>query len=228
MSVPGTVLLQGGGEFSARCLPMDAALVGAAGGPVVVTALAGAPGREYDTAGRNGERHYREAGATDVRRAPDVREDPQGALAVLREARLLVLPGGSPSRLLAALTGTPVGAVVTNLLAAGGAVMGSSAGAMVLCSWSVLPERPGPQVGPALGAVPDALVLPHWSGGRADWLRAVEQGVPAGTLLLGIPEESGVLVREGVLTAVGSAPTRLLRQGHDLVLGEPMARGQLA
>ncbi len=166
-------------------------------GPVVVAALAGAPGREYDVATANGVRHYRDAGAEDVRGAPDARSDPQAAVAALRAARLLVLPGGSPARLLAALQDGPLGGLVAELLADDGTVMGSSAGAMVLGGWTVLPER-GPQVAAGLGVVPQVLVVPHWSGGRGDWLRAVEAVVPAGTAVLGIPEESGVVVRDGL------------------------------
>ena len=87
---------------------MDADLLRRADdGPVVITALAGAPGREYRTAGDNGVRHFRSLGAQDVVVAPDVREDEAGALEALRRARLLVLPGGSPSRLLAALQDDP-------------------------------------------------------------------------------------------------------------------------
>jgi len=217
----GPVLLQGGGEFSPACLPMDAAFVREVGGPVVVTALAGAVGREYETATRNGVRHYAAAAAgVEVLAAPDIREDPAAAVAVLRRARMIVLPGGSPSRLLDALTATAAGDVVLTLLAAGGALSGSSAGAMVLGAWTVLPERPGPEVRPGLGVVPGVLVLPHWSGGRPDWLAAIERGAPDDTLLLGLPEESGVVVRAGVLAAVGVAPTRLLRQGRDLPVGE--------
>ncbi len=224
-AVSGTVLLQGGGEFSRACLGMDVALVAAVPGPVVVTALAGAPGREYDTANRNGVRHYLEAGAADVVAAPDVRSSPVEAVAALRRARVLVLPGGSPARLLAALVDTPVGDVLRDLLAAGGAVMGSSAGAMVLGGWTVLPER-GPVVQPGLGVLPEVLVVPHWSGGREDWLRAVDRAVPADTVVLGLPEESGVLVQGSTWTAVGRAPTRLVRapagalHGRDLAVGE--------
>ena len=221
-----TVLLQGGGEVSPGCLPMDRELVAACPGPVVVTALAGAPGREHDTANRNGVAHYRAAGAPDVTAAPDVRSDPAGALAALRRARLVVLPGGSPGRLLQALTTTGLDEVLAGLLADGGAVMGSSAGAMVLGSWTVLPEGGAPRVAPALGLVPGVLVLPHWSGGRADWLRAVDAGVPADTLLLGVPEESGVVVRSGQLTPAGRSAPRLLRQDRDLAAGSPWSLAQ--
>lgn len=215
----GLVCLQGGAEFGPDCREMDAELLRRADGPVVVTALAGAVGREYATAGANGERHFRALGA-DVVVAPDAREDPEGALEVLRRARLLVLPGGSPSRLLQALRGTGLDRVVTDLLAAGGVVSGSSAGAMVLCGWTVLPDRPGPAVERGLGVVPGVVVLPHWSGsGRDDWLRAVDAVAPAGVEVLGVPEQSGVLVEGSALTAVGSAATSRLRSGGAIELG---------
>lgn len=227
----GTVLLQGGAEFSAGCRDMDAALVSRVPGRVVVTALAGAPGREYDTATRNGVRHYLSAGADDVVGAPDWRTDPEGALAAVRSARVLVLPGGSPSRLLGALQDSGIDRLLVELLADGGGVMGSSAGAMVLGSATVLPDRAGSPVVPALGVV-DALVVPHWSGerGRGAWLAAAGGGAP-GTPLLGLPEESGLLRADGTWTAVGRSATRLVDDGRDLAPGatwDPSAPGGAA
>jgi cyanophycinase-like exopeptidase len=220
-----TVCLQGGGEFSVGSRAMDADLARRAAGRVVVTALAGAPGRDYDTATANGVRHFRAVGAGDVVGAPDARTAPDEAAAVVRSARLLVLPGGSPSRLLTALQSTPVGELVGALVADDGVVMGASAGAMVLCPWTVLPDRRsggGMAVEPALGLVPGVVVVPHWSGGssRGDWLRAIEAAVPEGVEVLGIPEESGVLVEGDRLTAVGVGPTRLVGAGRDLVPGD--------
>lgn len=213
--MPGTVCLQGGGEFSAACRPMDADLLARAGGRVVVTALAGTPGHDYRTATANGVRHFSELGASDVVGAPDVRESPEEALDVLRTARLLVLPGGSPGGLLEALRSSGVDELVAELSADGAVVMGASAGAMVLCAWVVLPDR-GMRVVPGLGLVPDAVVVPHWSGGRADWLAAVEAAVPPKATVLGVPEESGVLVAGPALTAVGRSTAVSLRDGREL------------
>ncbi|MCW2600958.1 MAG: peptidase dipeptidase [Frankiales bacterium] len=221
----GLVCLQGGGEFSLGCRAMDKALLDRSHGPVVITALAAEPGADYRTATANGVSHFRVLGASEVAAAPDVREDPAAALAVLRTARLLVLPGGSPSRLLTALTTSPVGELLASLLDDGGTVLGASAGAMVLGSWTVLPDRRGPAglvVAEGLGVVPGILVVPHWSGGtgRSDWLRAIKEGVPAGISVLGLPEESGVFVDDRGLTAVGQLPTRLVNEERDLPLGK--------
>ncbi len=225
-----TICLQGGGEFSPGCRAMDADLVRRAGGRVVITALAGAPGRDYDTATANGVRHFRALGAGVVAGAPDARADPDGATAALADARLIVLPGGSPSRLLTALRATPVGDLLAKVLADGAVVMGASAGAMVLGTWTALPDRRGAgdlAVEEALGLAGDVAVVPHWSGGssRGDWLRALDAALPASTTMLGLPEESGVLVEEGVLTAVGSAPTRLIAAQVDLAPGERWSLG---
>lgn len=223
----GTVCLQGGGEFSVGCQEMDVDLLRrTGGGRVVVTALAGAVGSDYRTTTANGVRHFRSLGASEVVAAPDVREEPEQALEVMRAARLLVLPGGSPARLLAALLDTGAAAVVTDLLAAGGGVMGASAGAMVLCDWTVLPDRRaadgGPSVVRGLGVVPDVVVLPHWSrrDGRSDWRRAITRAAPAGTTVLGLAEESGVLVEGSTWTPVGRAAARLVDEQRDLPLGE--------
>lgn len=221
------VCLQGGGEFSPGCRAMDQQLLRHVDGPVVVTALAAEPGRQYAVAVRNGVSHFRACGASDVQGAPDVREDSAGALRALREARLVVLPGGSPSRLLTALRTSPVGALLGQLLDDGGSVMGASAGAMVLGSWTVLPDRRGPggavAVQPGLGIVPGVAVVPHWSGGssRGDWLRALA-AVPDPLRVVGLPEESGLLWSDGQAVAVGRAPTHLVGEDRDLPVGEPL------
>ena len=170
-------------------------------------------------------RHFRAVGAGDVVGAPDAREDADGALEAVASARLLVLPGGSPSRLLTALKRSGMDAAIAALLEDGGVVMGASAGAMVLGSWLVLPDRRSGgamAVEPGLGLAGDVLVVPHWSGGssRGDWLRSIDAAVPASTTVLGIPEESGVLVEGAELTAVGSSPTRIVHDERDLALAD--------
>lgn len=232
------VCLQGGAEFGSRCRGMDTrALQAAGGGRVVVAALAGATGHEYDTATANGVRYYRGLGAGDVVGAPDARLDEAGAYAACRSARLLVLPGGSPARLLESLTTTPVGDAVREVLERGGVVSGASAGAMVLCRWTVLPEGGAPRVVPGLGIVPWAVVVPHWRGGSR-WVdaitAAVESEAPddagpdaAGPLaLLGLPEQSGLLVQGTSYEGLGASATHVV----DLTTGaaydvSPLARG---
>lgn len=208
----GLICLQGGNEFNPACRDMDALLLERAGGAdsaVVIVPLAGAPGREYVTAGANGTRHFAALGATDVTVAPDARKDPDGALAAVERARLVVIPGGSPRKLRDAVRGTPLHDAVRAAAADPDRVVtGSSAGAMLLCGWTVLPGR-APTAVDGLGVVPDFAVLPHYDGPRTRWENALRKAAP-GVDLLGIPECSGVLLDGEEVTAVGAKPSTLV------------------
>lgn len=198
----GIVCLQGGAEFGPDCADMDRELIRRArGGRSVVVPLAAALGRDYDAAGANGCRHFAELGA-DVRVAPDFRADPEAAVQAVAGAALVILPGGSPSRLLEALHDSAMGEEIAAVLDRGGLVMGASAGAMVLCEWTWLPDRRTVVTG--LGHVRGVAVLPHYSGGDPPF------PVPAGVRVLGLPECAGVLVADGAMTPLGAEPFTIL------------------
>lgn len=205
--------LQGGAEFQPPCESMDRAVLDLVQPRrVVVTALAGRPGRDYATASANGVRWWTGLGA-DAVGAPDGRSDQAGALAVLASADLVVLPGGSPSRLRSALLDTGVGALLVERWRAGEcAVVGASAGAMLACSHAVLPDRPRRPVVSGLGLLPAALVVPHWSG-KSSWLSGLVGRLPEGTRVVGLPECSGVLIDGSRWTAVGASPSELIGRG---------------
>lgn len=205
-------------------------------GPIVIAALAGAPGREYNTANDNGIRHF-SAIATSVSTeheplvaiaAPDARSDRAGALATLSTASIIVLPGGSPSRLLDALRQFAIDELLHRFLNDGGIVMGASAGAMVLCERTWLPDRG--RMDDGLGLVPAALVLPHWSPNGLSRLDALG-GAGVGINVLGLPEQSGLTVEFNengtTFTAQGAqastiveanGPTHAVRVGDSLTL----------
>jgi peptidase E len=212
--MPGLICLQGGGEFSSGCSEMDTQLLVRAPGPVAVIALASPPGEAYRRTNAHGVSHFRRLGA-EVFAVPDPREEELGD--TLRDVGLVVLPGGSPSLLLEGFDRTVLGERLREHVAAGGAVMGASAGAMVLGAWVVLPDS-GFRVAPGLGLVEHVVAVPHWSGPRADWLRAVD-GAVEDAFVLGLPEESGILVENGQLTAVGRLPTYVVREGVEVGVG---------
>jgi cyanophycinase-like exopeptidase len=199
--------LQGGAEFSPSCVPMDKAVLALAPGPVVVLCSAAAQGREYGQAGANAVAYYAGLGAS-VTVAPDPREDLLGAVEAIRTAGLLVLPGGSPARLVEALVGTPLGAAV----AAVPAISGASAGAMVLCATTVLPDIAEHPLVPGCGLVPDSLVIPHFSGSLR-WFEPADLSDIGPRLVLGLPECSGLVVSGGVFTVVGVRATTVYERG---------------
>jgi cyanophycinase-like exopeptidase len=164
------ICLQGGAEFQPGCESMDAAMLAGSGSTagsrpvrVLIAPFAGRPGRERSVAADNATRWYRSLGAEQISTAPD--QDDTFAES-LRGADLLVLPGGSPSRLVEALAPHRDALRAANEF--GLAISGASAGAMVLCRWTVLPGAELRTV-PGLGLVGVDLVLPHFRGGT-DWL----------------------------------------------------------
>jgi cyanophycinase-like exopeptidase len=186
---------------------MDAALLAAPDGKprqVLVAPFAARPDRERRIAAGNARRWYLGLGADQVDAVFEEADLPRS----LAGAGLLVLPGGSPERLLTGLA--PHTGLLREALQSGTAISGSSAGAMVLCHRTVIPGRPVRLV-PGLGLVPVDLVVPHWSGAPG-WLAAIRAVMPPDTVVLGIPERSGALVGpDGRLRAVGAAPfSRLL------------------
>jgi cyanophycinase-like exopeptidase len=201
------VCLQGGGEFAPACASMDRAVLALAPGPVVILPSAAAKGREYAQAGANAISYYEGLGAS-VTLAPDPREDLLAAVEAVRTAGLLVLPGGSPARLVEALVETTLGAAV----AAVPAISGASAGAMVLCATTVLPDVAEHPLVPGCGLVPDALVVPHFSGSLR-WIDPADLSDHGPRLVLGLPECSGVIVADRTFTAVGARSTTVYENG---------------
>ncbi|HKA70007.1 MAG TPA: Type 1 glutamine amidotransferase-like domain-containing protein, partial [Actinomycetes bacterium] len=199
--------LQGGAEFGPACAEIDRLLLGRSTGPVVLVPLAVRSGYEFRTTAADGVRWYRELGADQVSAIPDVRTESGGLAAaesLLAEAGLVVLPGGSPGRLLEVLTATRLDAALAQVLARGGTVSGASAGAMVLCERTIVPE-PGPaRLVAGLGIVPGVCVIPHYRGSAPEWLRTVE--LPARIRALGVPECTGVLVDGSELRWIGPEP----------------------
>jgi cyanophycinase len=209
------VCLQGGNELTPDCRAMDELLLDrSAAGPVVVVPLASKPGVDYERTSANAVHYFTSLGA-DVVAAPDARKDREGAVAAVASAGLIVLTGGSPRTLRDALADTGLGSEVRTRLAHGVPVMGSSAGAMVACQTTLLPQWRGtPNVGPGLGLVPGYVVVPHFDGRRSAWVNAALPVADRG--VLGIPECSGVLAdldERGTvvrLTAVGVAASTLV------------------
>jgi cyanophycinase-like exopeptidase len=189
---------------------MDTELLRLAGaGTVVVLPLAADVGRDYDAAGRNAERWYRELGAREVVVAEDPRRGGADPRAVVRDASFVVLPGGSPSRLLDGLHEHGLDLAVAEAHSRGAVVMGASAGAMVLAGRTVLPDKGGMLVD-ALGLVPGVVVLPHFEARQGQRLQQLWAGLDGDEMALGLPEQSGLLVDHRRVVALGrAAPTFL-------------------
>lgn len=216
----GPLLLQGGAEMQPGCREMDLQLLHLApDGAVVVVLGAATPGADHDRAAGRARRYYAALTSRAVVVTPHPQVDPVGCLAAVAAAGAVVLPGGSPSRLNASLhdDDARLGGLLLQLHRDGVALSGSSAGAMVLCARTVLPERrrvSGPAVVDGLGLLP-GLAMVHDEGGDRGW---ADPDDPAGPRW-GLPEAGGVLLSDEGLRAVGQGSPRLLRGGIEQPLG---------
>lgn len=201
----GIICLQGGAEFGSRCIDMDAELLDLSpSGDVVILAGAAAPGREYDIASSNAVRYYSKLTDRNIVAVEDPRASPADFIRAAHSAALVVLPGGSPSRLLHVLTGALLDALV-GVFTDGGTISGASAGAMVLCTYTAVP---GAGVTEGLGLVP-GVAIPHFDG--STWWSL---DLPADVTRWGLPECGGVVFRSGSVSAIGAAGTQRLDGGR--------------
>ena len=203
--VSGLICLQGGAEFGARCVDMDTELLERSpAGNVAVLAGAAAPGREYEMASRNAVDYYTRLTDRTVIAVDDPRVDPSTFIAVADDAGVVVLPGGSPRRLLDVLSGA-VRQALLDVHARGGSISGASAGAMVLCTYTVTPRH---GLAEGLGLVP-GVAIPHFDG--SNWW---ELPLPPGVPRWGLPECGGIFYRSGVIEAVGSGDVERMVDGR--------------
>lgn len=214
----GPVLLQGGAEMRPACIGMDLELISLApAGDLVVVLGAATPGGDHDRSAQRALTYYRKlVDDRTVTVAPHPQVDLDGCETVVRAAAVVVLPGGSPSRLLAGLhgDGSRLAHLLLQLHRDGAALSGASAGAMVLHERLVRPDAPGgADVVDGLGLVP-GLAMVHDSGGDRDWRDPRDPDGPR----WGLPEAGGVLIHDEMIRAVGRGRPRLVSHGRDITL----------
>lgn len=212
--------LLGGNELGAGSRDFDQALAEASGAnEVCIVGTAAAAQRGLDIALAHARRHFRGLGLDTADSGLHRRSDASRAEVAerLRGARLVYLLGGDPGRLLDALLGTRAWAAMLDVLHAGGAVAGSSAGAMVLAGAVLLRSRdPRParrHAREGLGLLRDCAVIPHANRFAAGWLEAAHRAAP-GADVLGLDEETGAIHTGGRGWVVyGPGEVRLWRHG---------------
>jgi cyanophycinase len=191
----GYLLLEGGAEFGGRMRDPDLKAIELAGGieaPIRIIPTAAAPDNNHQRAGNNGIRWFQSLGAKDVGSLPLIDKDSanDGDIAKsLRAAKLIYLLGGFTGYLAETLQGSLAWQAVLDAYAAGAVVVGSSAGAMVMCELYYDPSRG--QVLEGLNLVPNSLVLPHHNTFGKTWASRLLE--ISRVTLVGIDERTGML-----------------------------------
>ena len=203
----GALVLVGGGEFGEGLRGLDASLLEALGADEVAVLPTAAAFERPERAVANAVAHFEALGAR-VREVPVLARpdasDPEHVEAV-RSARLIYLTGGSPLHLRSVLKETPLWDALLEAWRGGAALVGSSAGAMVLGDPMVDPRGGAFTLG--LGLVENLAVLPHL--GAAAEHRTLRLA-PPGVHLVGLPEQTAVVKEATGWRAAGALPDQVL------------------
>jgi cyanophycinase-like exopeptidase len=119
------------------------------------------------------------------------------------------------------LAGTPVWEAIVAAWRGGGALAGSSAGAMGLTEWGLFPRGRG-GMARGLGLVPNCAVLPHFSTFGRGWAGRAQRAAP-GVVLIGLEERTAAVWRDGGWFALGDGEVTVIVDG-DRRTFEPGAR----
>jgi len=207
-SAPGLLALVGGDEFKPGNEEQDRLLAeGAGGGPAFVVPTAAArqgPEQAVVQATRWFQRFGLSLQELRVLKRSDANSKEVAAAA--RSGRFFYLVGGDPGLVVQVLAGSRVWTAIFDAWLDGAALAGSSAGAMALCSHTLIragwPDRSNRRPLDALGVVPNTAVAPHFDTFGHRWVDSARREL-GGVTLLGIDERSAAVCRDGSWTAAG-------------------------
>ncbi len=196
--VAGALALVGGDEFNPGNEEQDRVLAAAAkpGPAFVVPTAAARQGPEQSVAHATAwfKQFGLELQELPVLKRADANSKELADLA--RAGGFFYLVGGDPGLVAQVLRSSRVWNAIFDAWREGASLAGSSAGAMALCSHSLIratwPNRFNRRPTEALGLVPDTAVLPHFETFGHRWVESAERELP-GTILLGIDERSAAV-----------------------------------
>jgi cyanophycinase len=213
---PGLLALIGGDEFKPGNEEQDRMLVAAAGpGPAYVVATAAArQGPEQAVA--QATSWFERLGLT-LRELPVLKRSDANSKEVAAEARgggFFYLVGGDPGLVAQVLRNSRVWNAIFEAWREGASLAGSSAGAMALCSHTLIraswPDRTNRRPSDALGVVPGTAVLPHYETFGHKWVESARRELPDVTLL-GVDERSAAVWIEEGWRAAGPGAVTVIR-----------------
>lgn len=224
MHTPGPVALLGGGEHRRGTEQIERTLLdhtGVAAPRVAVLPVASAA-RQVGMVASLARNYWMALGASVRIALPDAGGARQ-ALDAVDDADVVVLTGGVPNRLVAALGASPVWDRILQRWREGTALVGSSAGAMSLFAWRLRLYPPHPfELVPGLGPFDGWIAAPHFGRFHAQrWAAPVSHRF-AGLGVLGIDEGTALVGRGDRFTVVGAGRLTLVEDGR-VTVHEPGA-----
>jgi len=214
--MPGLLALVGGDEFHPGNEQQDRLMVAAAGdGPAYVVPTAAAR-QGSGQAVANATRWFGKLGLQ-LHELPVLKRSDAMKETVTEDARrggFFYLVGGDPGLVAQVLRGSPVWRAIFEAWRGGAVLAGSSAGAMALCSHTLVrarwPNHVNRRPADALGVVPGTAVLPHFDTFGHKWIESASEAAPE-LVLLGVDERSAAVWTDGAWRAAGPGVVNVVK-----------------
>lgn len=209
----GTLALVGGGEWTDGC-SFDAELLAASGGDRVVVLPTGSAYENPAGVVERASAWFAGLGAEVVEAPVLTRRDGfvEEHVALVANARFVYLPGSSAMHLRSVLKDSPLFEALTAVLADGGVLAGSAAGADVLCDPMV--DSRGGAFTVGLGVVAGLSVIPRANTWSREKIHRTVQLAPADLVVAEVPEATA-LIRDpaGAWRTAGVGEVQVFRRG---------------
>ena len=212
----GVLALVGGNEFNPGNEEQDRLLAKGAGpGPAFVVPTAAAR-QGPDRAVAHAQSWFRQFGL-ELEELPVLKRVDANSKDLAARARtggFFYLVGGDPGLVVQVLETSRVWNAIFEAWREGSALAGSSAGAMALCSHTLIraswPNRFNRRPTDALGVVPDTALLPHFDTFGQRWIESASMALP-GTTLLGVDERSAAVWKAKEWRAMGPGSVTVIK-----------------
>ena len=215
----GVLALAGGNEFNPGNEEQDRILAKAAGSAPAYVVPTAAARQGPERAVAHAQRWFRQFGLEldelPVLKRRDAMSEVLAARA--RTGRFFYLVGGDPGLVAQVLRGSVVWRAMFAAWRAGASLAGSSAGAMALCSHTLVragwPNRFNRRPAEGLGVMAKTAVLPHFDTFGHRWVESAQAAAPELTLL-GIDERSAAVWQDGIWRAWGPGAVTVIKAGR--------------
>lgn len=199
----GPLALVGGDEFRTGCENLDLAVLEATGTkrPVVLVLPTASAQQNPSKAASNGIAYFSKLGAdaASLMVLHPEHANQESLVSHVESAHVVYITGGDPEHLLMVLKDSLLLSRLIYLNKRGMAIIGSSAGAMVMAAWIRYRNWTG-----GLNFVPNVAVVPHHDRSDPDQLMGqFAKNIPEGTTVLGIDAQTGCVSGTEEWTVLG-------------------------
>jgi cyanophycinase len=229
MNMPGLIALVGGDEFNPGNEEQDRMLAAAAGAGTAFVVPTAAARQKPEQSVAHAKAWFRQFDV-ELQELPVLKRADANSDVLAKRARdggFFYLVGGDPGWVAEVLRGSPVWTAMFDAWRNGAALAGSSAGAMALCSHTLVrakwPNHVNRRPADALGVLPKTAVLPHFDTFGHKWVESA-QATASDLDLVGIDERSAAVwngaswlaAGPGAVTIVRGAKVSRFTSGHEV------------